>query len=31
MAAVNIKAFRGAIPRIGSRLLQPNQAQIAYD
>jgi hypothetical protein len=29
MAAVNIKAFRGTIPRIGSRLLQPNQASIA--
>jgi hypothetical protein len=29
MAAVNIKAFRGAVPRIGSRLLQPNQASIA--
>ncbi len=29
MAAVNIKAFRGAVPRIGSRLLQPNQADIA--
>lgn len=29
MAAVNIKAFRGAVPRIGSRLLQPNQADVA--
>jgi hypothetical protein len=29
MTAINIKAFRGAIPRIGSRLLQPNQAAIA--
>jgi len=29
MAAINIKAFRGTIPRIGSRLLQPNQASIA--
>ena len=29
MTAVNIKAFRGAIPRIGSRLLQPNQATVA--
>jgi hypothetical protein len=29
MAAVNIKAFRGAVPRIGSRLLQPNQAKVA--
>ena len=29
MAAVNIKAFRGAVPRIGSRLLQPNQAEVA--
>lgn len=29
MAAVNIKAFRGAVPRVGSRLLQPNQAAIA--
>jgi hypothetical protein len=29
MTAINIKAFRGAVPRIGSRLLQPNQAAIA--
>jgi hypothetical protein len=29
MAAVNIKAFRGAVPRISSRLLQPNQAEVA--
>jgi hypothetical protein len=29
MTAINIKAFRGAIPRIGSRLLQPNQAAVA--
>ena len=29
MAAVNIKAFRGAVPRIGARLLQPNQATVA--
>ena len=29
MTAVNIKAFRGAVPRIGSRLLQPNQAAVA--
>jgi hypothetical protein len=29
MAAVNIKAFRGTIPRISSRLLQPNQAKVA--
>jgi len=29
MVAINIKAFRGAVPRIGSRLLQPNQAAIA--
>jgi len=29
MAAVNIKAFRGAVPRISSRLLQPNQAFVA--
>jgi len=29
MVAINIKAFRGAVPRIGSRLLQPNQASIA--
>jgi hypothetical protein len=29
MAAVNIKAFRGTVPRIGSRLLQPNQAATA--
>jgi hypothetical protein len=29
MAAINIKAFRGTVPRIGSRLLQPNQAAIA--
>ena len=29
MAAVNIKTFRGAVPRIGSRLLQPNQAEVA--
>ena len=29
MTAINIKAFRGTIPRIGSRLLQPNQASIA--
>jgi hypothetical protein len=29
MTAINIKAFRGTIPRIGSRLLQPNQAAIA--
>jgi hypothetical protein len=29
VAAVNIKAFRGTIPRVGSRLLQPNQASVA--
>jgi hypothetical protein len=29
MTAINFKAFRGAVPRIGSRLLQPNQAAIA--
>jgi hypothetical protein len=29
MTAVNIKAFRGAVPRIGQRLLQPNQAAVA--
>jgi hypothetical protein len=29
MTAINIKAFRGAVPRIGSRLLQPNQAAVA--
>ena len=29
MTAVNIKAFRGAVPRISSRLLQPNQADTA--
>jgi hypothetical protein len=29
MVAVNIKAFRGAVPRVNSRLLQPNQASIA--
>jgi hypothetical protein len=29
MVAINIKAFRGAIPRVGSRLLQPNQAAVA--
>lgn len=29
MTAVNIKGFRGAVPRISSRLLQPNQAEIA--
>ena len=29
MTAINIKAFRGTVPRIGSRLLQPNQAAIA--
>jgi hypothetical protein len=29
MVAINIKAFRGTVPRIGSRLLQPNQASIA--
>jgi hypothetical protein len=29
MVAINVKAFRGAVPRIGSRLLQPNQAAIA--
>jgi hypothetical protein len=29
VTAVNIKAFRGAIPRLGSRLLQPNQAAVA--
>jgi len=29
MTTINIKAFRGAIPRIGSRLLQPNQASVA--
>lgn len=29
MAAVNIKAFRGTVPRINSRLLQPNQASTA--
>ena len=29
MVAVNIKAFRGAVPRVNSRLLQPNQANIA--
>jgi hypothetical protein len=29
MTAINIKAFRGTVPRIGSRLLQPNQASIA--
>jgi hypothetical protein len=29
VAAINIRGFRGAIPRIGSRLLQPNQAEVA--
>ena len=29
MAAVNIKAFRGTVPRVNSRLLQPNQASTA--
>jgi hypothetical protein len=29
MTAINIKAFRGTVPRIGSRLLQPNQAFVA--
>jgi hypothetical protein len=29
MASINIKAFRGAVPRIGARLLQPNQAAVA--
>jgi hypothetical protein len=29
MTAINIKAFRGAVPRIGLRLLRPNQAEIA--
>jgi hypothetical protein len=29
MVAINVKAFRGTVPRIGSRLLQPNQASIA--
>jgi hypothetical protein len=29
MTAINIKAFRGTVPRIGSRLLQPNQASVA--
>jgi len=29
MTAINIKAFRGAVPRISSRLLQPNQAAVA--
>lgn len=31
MVAVNIKAFRGQIPRISERLLQPNQAKRALN
>lgn len=31
MAAVNIKAFRGQIPRLSDRLLQPNQATRAMN
>jgi hypothetical protein len=29
MTAINIKAFQGAVPRIGLRLLKPNQAAVA--
>lgn len=31
MTAVNIKAFRGKIPRVGERLLPPNNASVAVN
>lgn len=31
MASINIKAFRGQVPRISDRLLQPNQAKRAFN
>lgn len=31
MTAIGIKAFRGSVPRISPRLLQPNQAQRAWN
>jgi hypothetical protein len=31
MAAINIKAFRGQVPRVSDRLLQPNQATRAMN
>ena len=31
MVAINIKAFRGQVPRMSDRLLQPNQATRAMN